>query len=561
MAETTTMIARFDGDITGLQKANAKANQIVDGFAKNTATASKSVEKTTNRIGLGFKAIGGMIRSVTPFLDDATASMVYFGTMATDAIKNAFDAVSKFAGFLKGGLFLAAAAAAAGLGYYLGRVIAGTAATEKALAAIYRVTAGLKANREALKGIGDGWDSYTISIDKAKSSFALFGDVQEYNNSILEASKKQALLLYDSQQKLVSVYESQTRRLADLQGKMAEARAALVAFDAEYGRFGATNTILEGKLKTLSDQEATLRKEQEQRANIIQGMTKDLEALIIQINNAISAQNRMAAAKREAPTMQLPQIITDQIKGAMAAYDVLDARVDKSRLAMQNQMLDFVASLQPTIEAVGLQFTQLWTSFSQGFGDAVARAIVYGDDFGKAMQELGKQLLSTLISFLIQTVINTLLYGVLATLIQGGLAAGRIALQASIASAAAYAAAIETFGLFGFAAGPGLAAAAAAGTAAAAHTGFGIGRAATAGLGSMAVAGVGLAEGGLVTAPTLALVGESGDEAVVPLERIRELFGERGVTHINISLDDRVIAQAVVPWIPGIVHAKGVKGI
>jgi hypothetical protein len=46
---------------------------------------------------------------------------------------------------------------------------------------------------------------------------------------------------------------------------------------------------------------------------------------------------------------------------------------------------------------------------------------------------------------------------------------------------------------------------------------------------------VGLAEGGIVTGPTLAVVGEAGTEAVVPLNRAREFgFGGGGIT-INVQ--------------------------
>lgn len=563
MAESETMIARFDGDYSGLQKATEKAGQVVDGLAKRIGQSSSTISNTTNRIGLGFKALGGLIRSVTPFLDDATASMIHFGTLAADSLKNAFDAVSKFSGFLRGGLFLALAAVAAGIGYFAGKMLSGAAATEKAFAALERYNKAMRASNVALKAASDSWDTYTEDIKKAEQEFKLFGDEDEYLSAKLQATKKAIIgndtslvQLIDTQSQLESKIKSTMQAQDDLRASWDATVAARKVDMYEsflhwktMGELESTIATLSlayetnaAKIRTLTEAEAILR-EEHQRTKAIIGQ-------------------RATAGKGNFAEMALPQGIVDSITEATEAYNILDGRVAKSRMNMQNQMLDFVASLAPTIEAVGMQFTQLWSTFSQGFGDAVARALVYGDDFGKAMKDLGKQLLSTLVSFLIQTVINTLLYGVLATLIQGGLAAGRIALQASIASAAAYAAAIETFGIAGFAAGPGLALAAAAGTAAAAQQGFGIGRAAAAGLGPMAVAGVGaFAEGGLITSPTLALVGEKGDELVLPLDRVKDILGDRGVTQVNVVLDDRTIAQAVVPWIPGIVHAKGVKGI
>jgi len=561
MADQTTLVAKFDGDVTGLQASTTKATALVDKFGKTTAATSSSVSKATNTIGLGFKALGGIIRSVTPFLGEAAQEFVMFGAMAVDGVKNAFDAVSKFAGFLKGGLYLGLAAAAAAVGYYAGRMLSGAAATEKALAAQERYNRVMRSSNEAVKAASTSWDLHVEELKRAEQAYLLFGDSAAYFAAKLETTKKAIIgndtsitALIDKQadleKQIVSNMQAQeklnaawARQVAAGRAGMIESRLhelALAKLQAAAANLSTAYGTNEAKIRALKEAEDALRAS-------YTATTQSVEEL------AVAESNRKAA----------PPIMVGEagITAALEAYNVLDARIDKSRAAMQGQMLDFVASLAPSIEAVGLQFANLWTSFSQGFGDAVGRAIVYGDDFAKAMQDLGKQLLSTLISFLIQTVINTLLYGVLATLIQGGLAAGRIALQASIASAAAYAAAIESFGLFGFALGPGLAAAAASGTAAAANVGFGIGKAGSAGLGGMAVAGIGMAEGGLVTGPTMALIGEKGDEAVIPLDRIRDLFGERGVTEVNIVLDDRLIAQAVVPWIPAVVHAKGVKGI
>ena len=556
----TTLIARFDGDISGLQASTVKAGAVVDGFGKKVDSTSKNVSKSTNTIGLGFKALGGMIRSVVPFLDDATASLVMFGSMAMDSLKNAFDAISKFAGFVQGGLVIALAAAAAAFGYMLGRMIAGTDATQKALAALYRVTAETKKTNEALKGVAQSWETYEKAIKDATLAYQLFGTAQALASTQVDAAKK---AIVDVARSL----EEENELLAEGQTRLDEIRMARQKLveqerlsDEIHGHMSETDGILHAQMEKLTAEETALASAQLRREIIIRSLTADQEELTAAINAGAGAiaDYEVASEQKKAEPTEIKMDLPTQVGNSLELLGKIDSR----RQQMQDSLMDFVASLYPTIEAVGMQFASLWTSFSQGFGDAVARAIVYGDDFGKAMQELGKQLLSTLISFLIQTVLNTLLYGILATLITGGLASGRIALQASIASAAAFAAAIETYGIAGFAAGPGLAVAAAAGTVAAATKGFGIGRAGSAGLGPLAVAGVGaFAEGGLITAPMLALIGEKGDEAVVPLDRLESMMRGGGTTQVFISLDDRTIAQAVVPWIPGIVHAKGVKGI
>lgn len=64
-----------------------------------------------------------------------------------------------------------------------------------------------------------------------------------------------------------------------------------------------------------------------------------------------------------------------------------------------------------------------------------------------------------------------------------------------------------------------------------------------------------LASGGIVRHPTLALVGESGPEAVVPLSHLSGGFpsvDSADATTVIIELDGRAIAEATVPHIPGV---------
>ena len=62
-----------------------------------------------------------------------------------------------------------------------------------------------------------------------------------------------------------------------------------------------------------------------------------------------------------------------------------------------------------------------------------------------------------------------------------------------------------------------------------------------------------LGTGGIVRRPTLALVGESGPEAVVPLSKD---FGGEHTTHVY--LDGEVIARSVTKRQPGVLRAYGV---
>lgn len=62
------------------------------------------------------------------------------------------------------------------------------------------------------------------------------------------------------------------------------------------------------------------------------------------------------------------------------------------------------------------------------------------------------------------------------------------------------------------------------------------------------------AEGGIVTAPTLALVGEKGPEAIVPLNAM----GSGGAMTVIIELDGRQISKAALKHMPGLIRLQGV---
>lgn len=68
-----------------------------------------------------------------------------------------------------------------------------------------------------------------------------------------------------------------------------------------------------------------------------------------------------------------------------------------------------------------------------------------------------------------------------------------------------------------------------------------------------------LASGGIVTRPTLAMIGEGGEsEAVIPLSKLGDM-GSGGEQTIIIQLDGRTIAKQTVQYMPGILRLAGVK--
>ena len=51
-----------------------------------------------------------------------------------------------------------------------------------------------------------------------------------------------------------------------------------------------------------------------------------------------------------------------------------------------------------------------------------------------------------------------------------------------------------------------------------------------------------MASGGIITAPTLGLVGEAGPEAVIPLDRLGTLGGG-GSTNVTVNVQGSVLAE------------------
>lgn len=58
------------------------------------------------------------------------------------------------------------------------------------------------------------------------------------------------------------------------------------------------------------------------------------------------------------------------------------------------------------------------------------------------------------------------------------------------------------------------------------------------------------AEGGIVTRPTRALIGEAGPEAVIPLSRL----GGGGSGTVILEVEGRTLAELIVPFVPGVVR-------
>lgn len=245
--------------------------------------------------------------------------------------------------------------------------------------------------------------------------------------------------------------------------------------------------------------------------------------------------------------------------------------------SLQTPLATFVGKLQE-IPAIGVQIGialyNVFTQFTSGIGQAVARFIVYNEDLGKAMKNLFKQIASNIIATLIQIGIQWIALKILGLALNEEVAASSIGTNIARAGTAAYAAAIESMGIWGVIAGAGIAAAAigiATGIGTAGYAaGAGVataGKAASIGAAAGSQAGwsnkTGMASGGFITGgPVQALIGEAGTEiisggTVMPL-RDSERFMGGGDQLIQVILDERVIAEVSARGQPEVLRLHGV---
>jgi hypothetical protein len=181
--------------------------------------------------------------------------------------------------------------------------------------------------------------------------------------------------------------------------------------------------------------------------------------------------------------------------------------------------------------------TDVFTQFSDGIGQAVAQTIIFGEDLLSNMKRIlrmiGAQIIATLISVMIQQII---IQRVLMALMNTT-ALRIIGTMAARTWAAVYTSVVERLPFpVNYILAPVFATLAAGAMLA----------------GSIAY----LAEGGIVTGPTLGVIGESGPEAVIPLDRAGGLLG--GGQTIIIELDGQVLATSVVEHAPGVLRVQGV---
>lgn len=203
-----------------------------------------------------------------------------------------------------------------------------------------------------------------------------------------------------------------------------------------------------------------------------------------------------------------------QVKAQFANQSIVD---QQNELAAMTNFLQTVQSMHQTIWAgIWNGATTMLKTFSQAFSTAISGMILGTMTVGQAFKQLGITMITAIVNYVVEWAVQAALSLVLGwTIVKGS-----IAQAAVVATAWADAAALVSLATLGANAIP-------AGAGIIAVTGLAEGIAA-----ASAVAA--LAEGGIVRNPTLALIGEAGPEAVVPLNKSG--FGAGGFgTTINLG--------------------------
>jgi hypothetical protein len=252
--------------------------------------------------------------------------------------------------------------------------------------------------------------------------------------------------------------------------------------------------------------------------------------------------------KVQAATLALAEMKMRGYDETSNAVKVLNADLEENQAKLGTlttgwtTFIDALRNLPSVAQQISSALMDVFTQFSQGVGNAIAQVLVYGESFKKLMTALLKQVLATVISTFVQMAIQYVVNAILSHVYAASVGAANIGTSIARAGAAAFAASVETFGIYGIAAGPGFAASAITGASAAALSGKAIGTA----------IGAAAAEGGIFTTPGLTSIAERGKpEMVLNDANIKRFFpgmaagGTRPVIHTHVFMNSREIMEAI----------------
>lgn len=238
---------------------------------------------------------------------------------------------------------------------------------------------------------------------------------------------------------------------------------------------------------------------------------------------AINEELKKVAASEAIPFYErMIEVVTDA-NAAMNANALAAATAAEANTAAADQTKTKLTEVQQTAKEVFASLTKVSkgflnllgssiSQFASGVGNAVSRALLFGENFAKSITQVFRELAAAIIAQLVQIIITALLARAALAFF------GVPAIDVESTGAQLASSVISTVGRI-------------------------------AGAGSPAPT---LAHGGIVTRPTMALIGEAGPEAVIPLDR----GGMGGMQTVQIFLDGDMIAETVVERMPEVLRVN-----
>jgi hypothetical protein len=408
-----------------------------------------------------------------------------------------------------------------------------------------------------------------IKLTEKQIALQKEADEKESNKKALEALKQQITLEKDLTLAAVAYHqaENQGNAASDYDEVRYQIKlAALQKEKAAQQQFNADNLAgieaLNNQIQVLEVERGTkileeLNKERENLLKNLQAMGKDIvgvnqeitapinavaEALIIQKNAAnslgitikgqlVSAYNQAVGALNAYKDAggKDAVVIEDfkrKIEEADNAVKHFGVDMDKFAARSENTWKNFQQDMKNGAQFMQ-NFAQLgkeaFNSMAAGLQSAISAALLGQESFSKAIEKATESALASLAS---QAIVKALFYtaeGVAALAMQNYGGAGQYFTAAGEMAAVGAAAGLAAHAMAGAGGGS-------SNTQQSATTNSNTGQSNRTG-GGATIGIQALAEGGLVTSPTLALVGESGREAVIPLDdpRTKSAMGGSGV--------------------------------
>ena len=241
---------------------------------------------------------------------------------------------------------------------------------------------------------------------------------------------------------------------------------------------------------------------------------------------------------------QLKAILADVAAQMGANIDVVQKFEDAQKKAATSTLdvwKEWKAEIVMIFDGTTTMFDELsfdvMKRFSDGVGSAFASTLVEGKSFSQSLQALWKDIAKTIIGRLVSLGIQMLIFQKMQKVAGLGTLQGTVSTKAGETYAAGFTSVMAALPFpLNVAMAPVVGAAQAAIMTAAA---LGIGQ---------------FAQGGIVTAPQIGLVGEAGPEAIIPLDRLGQFGG--GGQVINLHVDGELLTQEVVKGMPAFIDAR-----